>query len=342
MLIAKNAGILLFLVWNFGSLAWAQNVSQQKSVTQAGDLQEQLKTALQQQQVKLGELLPWQKILFQEEVLTNHQRFIKDYRASGRGVVADVDLSSIKNYLRFHASLLPTDQADAKSEQRALVFVSANKGCEKCAASEPEIRKQLKERLERRGLKVVSLPPEEVQGSSSAPAPQGRALDEKVIQLMKQGGAAAAAVARLDPVTADIDSAHADELHFKIHLTLAIRDMPRHDMDLDVLETGKFESAFARLATDAFVEVGSKQLLLGFQQGGGTQVFIEVTGFRDFEGYRNLLRGFQEKLGEAEPLIERKVSRASVTLVLRTARKKEEIQALLAEIPVSSLKWEVK
>src|SRR4051794_9867340 len=64
----------------------------------------QLKSAVTASASKLGELEPWQKRIFSEEVVPQYQRFVRDYRSSGTsGVTAEIDLESLRQYLRFYA-----------------------------------------------------------------------------------------------------------------------------------------------------------------------------------------------------------------------------------------------
>ncbi|OFZ23169.1 MAG: hypothetical protein A2X94_14000 [Bdellovibrionales bacterium GWB1_55_8] len=305
----------------------------------AVDLTTQLRSALQQQQSRLGELQPWQQVLFDQEVLLNHQRFIKDYRPSSNGVSIEADLVNLRHYLEFHASqnqLMTTSaSASAPAEQRAYAFIRPQNNCQKCTDAEPAIRTQLKDRLERRGFKVIWVPVEQAKA-------EGKALDDKIVEFSIQNTGAAAVIARWE-LRAPQDAAHADDLNFNMHVTLAINDLHRGDADLEVLENGSFEAAFARLMTDGFTEVGLKQSEQGLKQQGGNQILIEITGFTDFAGYRVALKKLQEKLGESEPLVEKKVSRGAITLALKTIRKKEEVQALLSELPSSGpIKWEVR
>src|SRR2546430_11890887 len=50
----------------------------------------------------LGPLEPWQSRLFDDEILSDAKRFIRDYKASKTGVEAEADMDAIKRYLRFY------------------------------------------------------------------------------------------------------------------------------------------------------------------------------------------------------------------------------------------------
>ena len=118
----------------------------------AKDLASQLKNAVMEETRKLGALESWQKRIFDEEVLTQHQRFIKDYRFSGPNakVYAEVDVEGLKAYLRFYAPKVITAE-----NFKALVCLRAEAGCDKCMESLKTVKKLVEQMLERRGLSAV-------------------------------------------------------------------------------------------------------------------------------------------------------------------------------------------
>src|SRR4051812_29867780 len=69
--------------------------------TDKPDVESQLRQAVEGSAAQLGALELWQKKLFDEEVVAQYPRFIKDYRVVGDKVEAQVDLDNIKNYLEF-------------------------------------------------------------------------------------------------------------------------------------------------------------------------------------------------------------------------------------------------
>src|SRR4051812_6455948 len=106
----------MIAVSSFSSPASAAQPLPGKSVA----LQEKLKDAVRESEPKLGTLEPWQKKIFEDEVVPSYQVFIKDYRSVGREISADVDVDSIRNYLAYYAP-----SVSKPKENAALVVLRA-------------------------------------------------------------------------------------------------------------------------------------------------------------------------------------------------------------------------
>ena len=118
----------------------------------------QLQDALEKSKSTLGKLQPFQEEVFSNEVLPSTGRFIRDYTAkNGKASNIQVDVEGLKRYLAFSANAAGL----SAESRRVLLSVSLDGECEGCAKAIPQIRKEWKERLVRRGLEPIILTPGE-------------------------------------------------------------------------------------------------------------------------------------------------------------------------------------
>ena len=338
-------GSLLVSVCSFAAQGAPATASKVKAPPQApaqtqaqpDQLTVQLKSALGESQKKLGELEPWQKKLFDEEVIPQYQRFIRDYRPTPSGVFVELDLESLKNYLRFFAP-----KSIKGSNTNITVFLKAKPSCGKCVESEAAIRALVKSRLEHRGFTVSFITAEELGDPDLA----GKPLENRVADLSRLKKAAGVLVIQWQLAEAeDIDSAHADENHYWIQSFLSIRDLDKAEGRLELLENDSFENSASRLLTDAWTAIGAKllQMTSGEPQ---KEILIEVSGFRDFQQYTRLKSQLTSQLKGVSTLEERKISKGRVVLAIVTSQTREEVQKQLALLQPTGtstelVKWEV-
>lgn len=127
-----------------------------KSLAGASVSSDRLRKVVADSELKLGVVSPWQKKIFDEEVLSQPQRFVRDYRASAKGIDADVDWGSIKNYLSFHSSrVIKTAPTKSVTQPPLWYWIGAERGCLKCAQALPGIKKIIKSRVENRGFRAL-------------------------------------------------------------------------------------------------------------------------------------------------------------------------------------------
>lgn len=262
----------------------------------------QIQKALAGSQAQLGNLEPWQEKIFLDEIIPQSQRFIRDYRRSRTGIDVDVDLDTMRNYLRFYAP-----QALKKSAPIIIVGLAPGEDCEPCNTRLPVIRALVKDRLERRGFSVVF-------AKSADPQLLSRLSDEK-----KADGIFTAAWARA--IADEIDAAHADEVRYAIKCQLTLKDFPKQEGSLEIFETGSFEKSVGQLMTDFMTEIGGQVSKVSSRSGEESQasaISVEVRGIRGYAAYARL----KEKLGalsETSGIVfdERKVSAGKVVFMAR-------------------------
>ena len=290
----------------------------------------QLRAAVSGAISQLGTLDPSQKKIFEEEIVPNHQRFIRDYRPSEKGVSVEVDLESMKNYLYFSASKSLQGQ-----DSRGLLFVWAEPECAKCTAAANDIRQLLKSRIEHRGLKPVWLSVQDVGDPKNLTKPMG----DKLTELIKARGAGAAVAMVLKGVPVEeLDAAHADEAHYRIQSWLQVGPMSRHEGTLELISTEDFEPAGLRLLTDALTEVGAK-LALAEQFGGTTrgEILVEATGVQDYAQAQRLKAKLLGTLKDAQNIEERKISKGKVVFAVTTSKSSDDVKRSIASVG----KWDV-
>ena len=265
----------------------------------------QIQKALAESQTQLGGLEPWQEKLFQDEVIPQSQRFIRDYRRSRTGIDVDVDLDTMRNYLRFYAP--KAFKRDTREAPVIIVGLAPGDDCEPCSARLPMIRTLVKDRLERRGFAVVF-------ARSADPQLMSKLADEK-----KADGMFTAAWARA--IADEIDAAHADGISYAIKCQLTLKEFPRQEGSLEIFETGSFEKSVGQLMTDFMTEIGSQVSKVASRSGEESQasgVSVEFRGIRNYGAYARLkdkLAALSESSGIT--FDERKVSAGKVVFLAR-------------------------
>jgi len=322
--------LILFLASTLVS-TWAlapAHASPRSTQAPKKDLQESLKAALVEAKSKLGKLEEWQSTLFDEEAVPQYSRFIRDYRPSANGVTADIDLDSLRNYLAYAAP------RGAKADALKLyVVMKGDESCKKCVEAAPLLRKLLKARIERRGFV-----PSFVNADAST--------NEKVSALAERTESAGALLVEWQLLPVDsIDTAHADENHYRLRVFQSARIAGagstheyKTESRLELLEQDSFATAAERVLTDSFTDLGSKvQVARSETESGATdELFVEVTGIRDFAQFTVMKNQIQNSLRSWGTIEERKVARGWVSFAIRTSHKVDELRQALAPLRVAS------
>lgn len=326
----------------FGAPAWGAPPAKkpQLSPRTAKDLESTLKASVEDSKAKLGKLESWQGELFDQEVLPQYRKFIRQYRQSGNQTLVDVDVEAIRKYLSFHGpTVLKTDKPTIA------VFLSASEDCARCTEAASVMRKALTQKLERRGLKAAyidSMPTEGVSVEEMSGALASMA------QSRKQAGAL---LLRWEALP--VDPAHPDEQHFQVRASISAfadeENELRTDAMLDISAAESFVGTAEELLTDAWTELGAKAIAYergGRREGPGDSygeglndpedTLVVVSGIGDFAHYSEVRAQVSEKLTPvlADPsgLKIRRIKRGEVTFAVRTQQNAEGIRALLAPV----------
>ncbi|MCM2279562.1 MAG: hypothetical protein NDJ89_15915 [Oligoflexia bacterium] len=287
-------------------------------------LQEAVQGALPQ----LGELEPWQKRIFSEEAVPRASRFVRDYRASNAGLVVDVDLPSLRNYLKLHAA-----KVLKKGEfPKMLIGLKAEAGCPRCLEALPEIRRMMKERAERRGFTPVWASERELRFG-------GKALAEHLARLAAEQKIPAALVVSWEKAPVDsVDTAHADELRYLVRSMLWVAELPRSEGQLEILANDSLERTADRLVTDFLTELGGKldgTRLAG--TGGKEKLRVEVTGLRNFPAYVELKNRLLAFARDGVAVEEKRVSKGRAVFAVFSEESPEELRKRISGLGLDAM-----
>ncbi|MGK5083204.1 hypothetical protein WDW37_07840 [Bdellovibrionota bacterium FG-1] len=328
--------------WILGLLAWGGGVSFGAPIDDA--VTHKLKSAIIESEVRLGVLEPWQKKIFDEEVVPQYQRFIRDYRSSqthsgtaNSSLAVDIDLESLKDYLRFYA---PKALGIAPKAPVLAVFLRMGEDCgEKCTDATEGLRKLLVARAVRRGFKLQSLTTEDL--GPTGEDLEGKALDDKVMAVAGSRGAVGAWVLEWGKMPVDdMDSAHADENHYSLRSCLTLRSFGgpsgfRSEGKMDLLENDNFEAAFSRLASDGLNELGARTAQLERNMSrtdtfSENEVQVMISGFKNFAQWMRAKTWLQTRFPNAS-VQERKLARLKGGVALVGETSAETVRKALSE-----------
>ena len=290
----------------------------------------QLRAAVDNVQKKLSIVEPWQKKIFDEEVVPQYQRFVRDYRPAPGGLNVDVDQASIQDYIRFFAP-----KALNRPEAKIAVYIKTDSD-EKSKGSYENIKRLIQARLERRGFTILIIKPEEVHDSSLA----GKAINDHILDMATKRGAVAAfsCIWNLLPPE-EGDSAHADESHYQIQSFLQIKEIGRAEGSAQLMDTDSFEMAAARMITENFTEIGKKMTTLSSAAAAGDhdEMSLEISGISQYAIFAKLKAFLSEKLTDLATIEERRLTKSSVTFALYSKKSTDEIKSMI-EGPIGDKK----
>lgn len=295
----------------------------------------QLKAALLQYYSQLGPLEPWQERLWQEEVLPQAPRFIKDYRALPSGIQADVDIQGVQSFLKFYAPVAFRSSSSIKP--KLLVYLNTQSQCQKCMQSLSQIKSYVSNVLDNRGFQPLWVSDQEMVTDS----PGLSLLEDRLNALSRQRKERGGMIITWTPASdEEIDTAHADELRFTVDVLIMLKGMSKIQRKKEILENVSFISTVSRLVTDIFTDLGSQwdQLKLDEADSVQSEVFIEIDGARDFEQYLKIKSELTEQLKSFGVLSDRAISKKDLTLVVFTQTKKDEIQRVVFN---SKSRWDL-
>ena len=290
-------------------------------------------SALNEAKVKLGSLEPWQRILFEEEVLPQSSKFIKESRSDQ----AEVDLEALKKYLAFYAP-----KALKKDDPKIAVFIQTAPDCTACQDNLPLVQKTVKSRLERRGFVPIWITAKDLGEELNVK----NGLD-KLTKLSSKKGAQATCLVQLKQIIADaFDTAHADEKHFQIRVALAVKHVgsekseKAEDGSLELLEEDSMVVAVDKLFTDALTTLGAQQMAGAETVAESSALFpellVQISGIKGFDHYNEVQTQLRTAISSFGNLVERKVSRGTVTFALKTKKTIEDLKKAIVSVSLGS------
>lgn len=294
----------------------------------------------------LGELEPWQSKLFDEEAIPEYQRFIRDYHSEKAAkassplvqeVSAEIDFESLRNFLKFYA---PKYLKKEKSGDlpALLVILKPQLSCAKCTSVLPGIKAMVAARLERRGLRALWATASELTSARS----MGNDYQNLARHLAVQKKAMGVLLLSWQEAQADdLESAHADEIHYLIRSFFSMGELISTEASLDVSENGNFERAGGKLLADAFTELGAgiKKTELAQSELGRTEVSVEVLGWRGVEEYRKLKAQIEEALKGIARVDDFRIARGKAVLLVHSDSTAVDIHKQLVGLKVDGFRF---
>lgn len=338
MQIRYYCGVLLFLAMlGVGPQALSAPKSNQakNAPERASALPDQLMTAIRSAKSKLDGLSDVQSKIFDEEVVPQYSRFIRDYRPAPGGVVADIDLNGIRRYISYTG-------LGSKESNKILVYLKSEKGCDFCASAVLPIKKMVSERLVRRGFVPIFATAEEMDEGNIG----GAALNERLTEVARKKRATGGLLLQWQLQMADIDSAHADEKNYQVRVFEIGRvggimsadsssQETRSESALEIRENDSMLAAAERVFVDALSELGSRAMSRSSNEqtdSNTAELRIVVGGVRQWAQYQDIKNKISTLLGGWDPLEERKLSRGTIEFGVRTKRSAEELGRALASL----------
>jgi hypothetical protein len=279
----------------------------------------QLKSSILNVQSQLGNLEPWQKKVFLDDVLPLYQRFIKDYRPSsnGPGLLVDVDRESIRRFLKYHPN---------KNNPRAMALMKVDPACNKCVTSAEEIQKSYQASLERRDFVVTWITSKDLGTSVTT----GKELDEKLVNFAEAKGVPVVVSVQLRVAPIDnIDTAHADEEHYQVSTFLYVKDLVKTDGHVELMSSDSFRIPSLRLLADVMTEAGSKVEVKEQTQEAAEidEILLQINGVRSIAEFSKLKKFISNKFKDLP----------STVVEQRSVSKNQAVFAILSRQPLEAV-----
>ena len=265
-----------------------------------GDLEADFRSGLTEAKPKLGQLNAVQNRIFEDEIMRQPKRFIQDYRRVDQKLEVTVDMEGLKSYLAF----LPKGKVAAS-------FVPDPK-CKKCSDVLMALKGMLKQRLDRRGVKIATIPAEDL----GEDAPKSTEVHLKALDVAKKMGFDGAFVFQMGLLElGDIDTAHAEDHKYQIAISYLNTDAIRSRTYGEFLVSENLVDSGGKVMTDLFTDSGRQMIAAAHsvkpnlaETPGSTQLDKEETlvlikGFKTFDqatDIRQSALSLLSKLGESE------------------------------------------
>lgn len=298
-------------------------------------LEKLLKERLRASKKQFGEMRTWQSRVFDEDVVSHPNRFIKDYRSnSAQSVSAEVDDDAIRAFLEFHAlpekadseeSKPSTDKASVPSSRLAWIIAKSDGGCDACAKMLPVVKAGLEAQLVRRGFTTVSVNESK---SSAAKAKTG------LYTVLSLG------FASKDPN----DTAHADEVNYEVRLSHFASPGEREissEIKNAVPEATAVLAKAEQMMIESFVDLGTKmktQIAAGHADSSAPGIEIRISNIKSDALFGKLVEPLRVQLGAT--LI--KASPGMATFRVEGGKSRDDLIRQIEKIEFFNKKWVIQ
>jgi hypothetical protein len=309
-------------------------------------LSQAIQTSLLALKPSLGELAPWQKTIFTDELLAHGEDFLKEHRQLGDKVQVTLDEALIRKVLSFYApKVLGNDQP------RIAARIEAGERCKLCEDGVPVLKKLFQTRLDNRAMRPVWFKDEEMPSTPAQGTPE-----ELATQLSRFGflraleisrGLQGALLVRVEPTTLIdqetgqvVEPLHPEDGKYVLRLGLTLGKFVV-SKKAEFQPTESIETLGRRLFTEALSELTDRAPKLDtgpYLAKGPAEILLWVYGIRDYFVLTNLKAQVQLAVGELTPVLERSLSRSKLLLAIRTEKSSEEVRRALSAVTVGSQK----
>ncbi|MFN7685413.1 MAG: hypothetical protein ACK5QT_08385 [Oligoflexia bacterium] len=328
-------------------------------------LDEAITAALSGLKTELGQIAPWQKKIFDQEILPFGQDFVREQRLvstasqspSQSSIKIELDQALIRKALSFYAP-----QALSNAEPRVAARIEASEGCSVCTSAIEPLKKLIQARLENRGIRPVWIKDEEMPATPAQGTPPVLAKQLARVGFLRSleisrslQGSVLLRVESLVGLDSSPqgqgDAVHSEDAKFSLKMGISLGSWVSFKR-VDFQATQPIDGLARRLWTEAMAEFTERGTFaasvhaapsnLGTTPSEETwapsEVLIHVTGVRDYFMLTALKSQLQLAVGELSPVIERVMSRGQVTLAIRTALGAAEVRSKISGISVGQQK----
>ncbi len=295
---------------------------------------EPLKIALSRSMYEFEPLENWQRVIFEEEVLTQYEHFIRDYRPTASGYKIDVDKKLVKKTLSFYApSSLQTQSP------QILILLEPNTGCTSCMSEELKVKEQVDKQLKHRGFIPWWI--QDTEALKKSMTKENDSILKVLYSSARQRGVSAALLLSWDQGTS---SRAGSEYVNKVKTNIFVRNEAvkligreiKHEDYFEVSRSETYAHAVELALTKVFQDIGEKCNKLKEDSGHiRNEVWISVKGVKTYSDFNTLKGHIESVLGNEKNEVEQKlITRGSAVFLVRTILDPRVLQLKLAGLKI--------
>ena len=262
-------------------------------------------------------LSSWQKRIVSEEILPLASRYFKSPN--------QVDDVALRNALQFYAP-----HYFKTSSSQFLVLFQSDSACGPC--NDSQLKTLVQKSLERRGLSVTFLKPDDFTSDSIIEA--GNPVDDLLPQVIKKKSAEGGLILQWSAKHSDDSSDDASEKSYSFHSFFQMGSMTFRPDEKEFQENDSFGAFIGKMMSDYWINLGLRTQLEESMTHpeAGKEVVIEVGGIQDFFQYSRVRASLASSIKNISHFEERKLSRGKAVFSLGGDVQIEDIRKQLVDI----------